>query len=35
MPASRTGELMGISGRMDIQIVEGMHLYELDYKLLG
>ncbi|MGD0679465.1 MAG: DUF3224 domain-containing protein [Polyangiaceae bacterium] len=33
VPDSGTGELVGLSGRMDIQIVEGKHLYELDYKL--
>jgi hypothetical protein len=33
VPDSGTGELVGISGRMDIQIVDGKHLYELDYKL--
>jgi Protein of unknown function (DUF3224) len=31
VPDSGTGELRGISGRMDIQIVEGKHFYELDF----
>jgi hypothetical protein len=35
VPDSGTGELRGISGRMDIQIVEGKHHYELDYELAG
>jgi hypothetical protein len=33
VPDSGTGELEGLSGRMSIQIVEGKHLYELDYAL--
>jgi len=33
VPDSGTGELGGISGRMDIQIVNGQHFYELDYEL--
>jgi hypothetical protein len=32
-PDSGTGELTGISGTMDIQIVEGQHSYTLDYEL--
>ena len=32
-PNSGTGQLAGISGRMDIQIVEGKHFYELEYEL--
>jgi hypothetical protein len=32
-PDSGTGELTGISGHMDIQIVEGKHSYELTYEL--
>jgi hypothetical protein len=35
VPDSGTGELAGISGRMDIQIVEGKHFYELDYSFPG
>jgi hypothetical protein len=33
VPDSGTGELRGLSGRMDIQIVEGKHLYTLDFEL--
>jgi hypothetical protein len=33
VPDSGTGELAGISGRMDIQIVEDKHFYELEYEL--
>lgn len=33
VPDSGTGQLAGISGRMDIQIVDGKHFYELDYTL--
>jgi hypothetical protein len=33
VPDSGTGELAGISGRMDIQIVDGNHFYELEYEL--
>jgi hypothetical protein len=32
---SGTGALAGISGKMDIQRVEGQHRYELDYELAG
>lgn len=32
-PDSGTGDLAGISGHMDIQIVEGKHFYELEYEL--
>jgi Protein of unknown function (DUF3224) len=35
VPDSGTGQLAGISGRMDIQIVDGKHFYELDYQLGG
>ena len=31
VPDSGTGELAGIAGKMDIQIVEGKHFYELEY----
>jgi hypothetical protein len=31
VPDSGTGELAGLSGKMDIQIVEGKHSYELEY----
>ncbi len=33
VPDSGTDELAGLTGRMTIQIVEGKHLYELDYAL--
>jgi hypothetical protein len=33
VPDSGTGELAGIAGKMDIQIVLGEHRYELDYTL--
>lgn len=33
VPDSGTGELAGIAGRMDIQIVSGQHHYELEYEL--
>ncbi|MBN9160672.1 MAG: hypothetical protein BGO98_30700 [Myxococcales bacterium 68-20] len=33
VPDSGTGELAGLSGRMNIQIVEGKHFYELDFEL--
>jgi hypothetical protein len=32
-PDSGTGELVGIAGKMDIQIVDGRHYYEIDYEL--
>lgn len=35
VPDSGTGGLAGIAGRMDIQIVDGKHYYELDYTLPG
>jgi hypothetical protein len=35
VPDSGTGELQGLAGRMDIQIVEGQHRYELDFELGG
>ncbi len=31
--SSGTGELEGIAGRIEIQIVEGKHFYEVDYTL--
>jgi hypothetical protein len=34
VPDSGTGELSGIAGRMDIEIVDGKHHYELDYSLV-
>jgi hypothetical protein len=33
VPDSGTGELAGISGKMDIQIEGGKHSYELEYAL--
>jgi Protein of unknown function (DUF3224) len=33
VPDSGTGELLGISGRMAIDITEGKHFYTLDYTL--
>jgi hypothetical protein len=35
VPDSGTGELSGLSGKMDIQIVEGKHYYELEYEIGG
>lgn len=34
VPDSGTDELTGISGRMDIQIVDGKHFYEIEYELV-
>ena len=31
VPDSGTGELVGISGRMDIEITDGKHSYDLEY----
>ncbi len=33
VPDSGTGELAGIAGRMNIELTEGKHLYEIDYTL--
>jgi hypothetical protein len=33
VPDSGTGELKGLSGRMDIQIVEGKHHYAFEFEL--
>ena len=33
VPDSRTGELVGIAGKMTIKIVEKKHFYEFDYTL--
>ncbi|HET9955314.1 MAG TPA: DUF3224 domain-containing protein [Polyangiaceae bacterium] len=33
VPDSGTDQLQGIAGRMDIQIIEGQHFYELEYSL--
>lgn len=35
VPDSGTGALRGLSGRMDIQIVEGQHLYDFEFELEG
>lgn len=35
VPDSGTGELKGLSGRLDIQIVEGQHHYDFDYQIEG
>ncbi|HTJ59095.1 MAG TPA: DUF3224 domain-containing protein, partial [Devosiaceae bacterium] len=32
-PQSGTGELIGISGRMGIEVVDGKHFYGFDYEL--
>jgi len=32
-PDSGTGELKGLSGRLDIQIVDGQHRYSFDFEL--
>lgn len=33
VPDSGTGELRGLAGRMDIQIVDGKHYYEMEFEL--
>ncbi|HYL73588.1 MAG TPA: DUF3224 domain-containing protein [Bryobacteraceae bacterium] len=33
MPDSGTGELAGIAGKMNINIVDGKHFYEFEYRL--
>lgn len=33
VPDSGTGELVGLSGKMDIKITDGQHFYEFDYVL--
>lgn len=33
VPNSGTGELAGISGQVEIQIVEGVHFYQFSYQL--
>ena len=33
VPDSGTGELVGLSGKLDIKITDGKHFYELDYTL--
>jgi len=33
VPDSGTGELAGLSGKMEIQIVDGRHLYDFEYQL--
>ena len=33
VPDSGTGELVGLAGKMTINIADGKHLYEFDYTL--
>jgi hypothetical protein len=33
VPDSGTGELVGLSGKMTINIIDGKHLYEFDYEI--
>lgn len=33
IPDSETGQLEGISGKMDIQIADGKHSYDFEYTL--
>jgi hypothetical protein len=33
VPDSGTGELTGLSGKMDIRIEPGKHVYELEYTI--
>ena len=33
VPDSGTGQLLGIAGSMDIQIIDGQHHYSIDYTL--
>lgn len=33
VPDSGTGELVGLSGKLDIKITEGKHFYEFDYTI--
>jgi hypothetical protein len=33
VPDSGTGELIGLSGKLDIKITEGKHFYEFDYTI--
>ena len=33
VPDSGTGELVGLSGKMEIKITEGKHFYEFDYAI--
>lgn len=35
VPDSGTGQLVGLSGKMTINIVDGKHLYEFEYALAG
>ena len=35
VPDSGTGELVGLTGRLDIRIVEGKHYYDFDYAFIG
>jgi hypothetical protein len=33
VPDSGTGQLIGLSGKMEINIIEGKHFYEFEYTL--
>ena len=33
VPDSGTGELLGLAGKMTINIIDGKHLYEFDYSI--
>jgi hypothetical protein len=33
VPDSGTGQLIGLAGRMDINIIDGKHLYDLEYTI--
>ena len=35
VPDSWTGQLVGLSGKMDIKIADGKHSYEFEYQLAG
>ena len=35
VPDSATGELVGLTGKMDIRIEDGRHIYDFDYDLPG
>ena len=35
VPDSGTGALVGLSGRMTIDIIDGKHLYTFDYNIDG
>lgn len=33
VPGSGTGELKGISGTLELEVVDGLHRYDLEYSL--